>query len=170
MKVCTKCKLEKSEDSFYSRMACCKVCHNKRTSAWRQQNPDKARTYVDKYRLKPENKARLLSATLKWQAANPDKVKISKLRHDLKRYGLAVAEYQHLLDQQQGCCAICGDNPPRLHVDHDHTTQTVRALLCHGCNTAIGLLKESPAILSKAIEYLNRHSATMDHLGSNPAE
>jgi hypothetical protein len=29
-----------------------------------------------------------------------------------------------------------------LHVDHDHTTGEVRALLCSGCNSAMGMLKD----------------------------
>lgn len=55
-----------------------------------------------------------------------------------KRLGVGDAEYEVMLLEQGGVCAICG-NPPkeggrRLHVDHDHRTGKVRGLLCFRCN------------------------------------
>jgi len=37
-----------------------------------------------------------------------------------------------------GQCAVCGDNDPRLVVDHDHTTGLVRGMLCPPCNRKEG--------------------------------
>ena len=53
---------------------------------------------------------------------------------------------------------ICKSPPGHksLHIDHDHKTGKVRGLLCHGCNTAIGLMKDDVNILTKAIEYLKK--------------
>ncbi len=54
-------------------------------------------------------------------------------------------------------CAICGRaefNGRRPHVDHDHLTGEVRGILCHNCNTGIGLLGESN--LLRALEYLGK--------------
>lgn len=62
-----------------------------------------------------------------------------------------------LYNSQEGKCAICGQKPSTkrgLHIDHCHTTGKVRGLLCHGCNTAIGLLKEDTELMTKAINYL----------------
>jgi len=79
----------------------------------------------------------------------------------LRAYGIDEAKYQEMLAAQGGCCAICG-NPPtagrsrRLFVDHHHATGKVRGLLCHGCNTAIGLMEERTDRLASAIAYLNR--------------
>lgn len=62
---------------------------------------------------------------------------------------------------QQGKCAICGGDPKfpnrRLCVDHDHATGHFRGLLCGHCNTAIGLMKDSPEIMRKAIAYLENN-------------
>ena len=78
-----------------------------------------------------------------------------KLKH---RYNLTLDHYNQLLYEQGFKCKICEksvrdvDGP--LAVDHDHNTGEIRGLLCSGCNTGIGLLKEDPTILAKAIIYL----------------
>lgn len=71
------------------------------------------------------------------------------------RYSLAVIE-------QQGLCAICGQEPDGrgiqaiLHADHNHRTGHPRALLCGRCNTILGMARDDPTILLAAAEYLER--------------
>ncbi len=75
-------------------------------------------------------------------------------------YGLTLEEYEEMLREQDGKCAICGELPSPtklLDVDHDHENKTVRGLLCNHCNTALGLVKEDPEILSAMIDYLEAH-------------
>jgi len=77
-----------------------------------------------------------------------------------KKYGVSLAEVSRLLGIQEGMCAICGIDKPGGRgwcVDHDHDTGAVRGVLCQGCNTGIGLLKESEEILKAALMYLVRH-------------
>jgi hypothetical protein len=72
-------------------------------------------------------------------------------------YGVTKEFLLDLHEKQQGKCKICGMEPETnrgLHIDHCHATGRVRGLLCHGCNTGLGAMKESPEVLSKAIEYL----------------
>ncbi len=76
-------------------------------------------------------------------------------KHALKRYGMTPEEYSSLLEVQKGGCAVCGKKcTRRLAVDHDHETGRVRGLLCMPCNTAIGSLRDSPALVAKAVVYL----------------
>ncbi len=72
-------------------------------------------------------------------------------------YGLSVDEYNIMLKQQEGCCAICQlrCKRGRLAVDHDHDTGVVRGLLCLSCNTALGQFRDSPAVLERAFKYLS---------------
>ncbi len=56
---------------------------------------------------------------------------------------------------QDGKCAICRIVPSRtMAVDHCHDTGAIRGLLCSNCNTGIGLLRDNPEILARAIIYL----------------
>ena len=73
------------------------------------------------------------------------------------KYGITKENYQDMLVTQRGCCASCGDLTDKLVVDHCHTSGKVRALLCHGCNTALGLLKEDIERCEALIEYKKRH-------------
>jgi len=54
-------------------------------------------------------------------------------------------------------CAICHAAPAQ-HVDHDHATGKVRALLCFNCNGGLGQFKDDPAVLRAAAEYVRFHS------------
>lgn len=72
----------------------------------------------------------------------------------------ARKNYAQLLANQNGCCAICGkseeDNKQKLSIDHNHTTNKIRALLCRACNTGLGSFGDSTTLLSVAIEYLEQ--------------
>lgn len=75
-------------------------------------------------------------------------------RHQLRsKYGLTVEQYERMVDQQGGRCAICR-RAGRLHVDHNHNTGEVRGLLCMNCNTGIGHLGDDVEVLGRAIGYL----------------
>lgn len=82
-------------------------------------------------------------------------------RYLRKNYGIGLTEYENLFLAQSGRCAICGSTEPggptataAFHVDHCHATGRVRGLLCRACNTALGLLKESPDLFAAAARYL----------------
>lgn len=70
------------------------------------------------------------------------------------KYNLTQDDYDRMLAEQQGCCAICRTEPPMLVVDHDHVTGVVRGLLCRNCNLGIGLLRDDVDVLSSAVQYL----------------
>lgn len=78
------------------------------------------------------------------------------------KYGLSAAEYHAMRERQHFCCITC--NTPetaskrRLHVDHDHATGKVRGLLCHHCNSLIGLARDDASVLRLCAVYLEYHS------------
>ncbi len=70
----------------------------------------------------------------------------------IRTYGITLAEYEDLLDVFDGKCWGCGREPKpgrNLHVDHDHKTREVRALLCWSCNHIL-----RPAVTEEQLEGL----------------
>lgn len=81
---------------------------------------------------------------------------------NLARYGLSPDQYDEMVAEQGGVCAVCGQpqrtrNTDRLSVDHDHATGRVRQLLCNPCNLAIGYIETHDLPLDGLAAYLNRH-------------
>lgn len=94
----------------------------------------------------------------KWVKRNPTK-RQAQLRKS--RYNLSDDSYQELILKQEGKCAICQtelDKTAKKVVDHNHVNGKVRGILCSSCNTALGLLQDSPELLARALAYLQNHS------------
>jgi Recombination endonuclease VII len=80
------------------------------------------------------------------------------------RYGLSLADFRAKLAEQGGVCAICGSDPEyaRLCVDHNHTTNQVRDLLCHKCNGVVGQVEKNSDLIERAVAYLAFHENNTD--------
>ncbi len=62
------------------------------------------------------------------------------------RTGATIEWWTQTLAKQNNHCLTCS-TAKNLYVDHDHKTEMPRAILCQGCNFALGFAKESPEIL-----------------------
>jgi len=92
-------------------------------------------------------------------ASDPKKKIAAKKRWLAHKYKISLEEYNKLYEDQKGKCAICGVNDTiSLHVDHCHTTNKIRSLLCKNCNTGIGQFKENLTLLESAVQYLKKWS------------
>jgi hypothetical protein len=89
----------------------------------------------------------------------------TKARHGQREYnrrylyGLTTEQFDQMLASQDGKCAICRtDKWPGYgpHVDHCHETGRVRGILCGPCNHGLGILRDDPARLRAAADYLER--------------
>lgn len=72
-------------------------------------------------------------------------------------YRMSKATFVAMYEEQGKRCAICKvkpEHPAGLLIDHNHATGKVRGLLCSGCNTGLGHLKDSPDVLEAAMQYL----------------
>jgi hypothetical protein len=87
--------------------------------------------------------------------------------HVSKLYGISVESYEEMFQNQGGKCAACG-NPEtskqcgrvmRLGVDHDHVTGVIRGLLCNQCNRVLGLFRDNPDVIRRALNYLREHES-----------
>jgi hypothetical protein len=74
-------------------------------------------------------------------------------------YGLSQQEFDKILQEQGGVCAICGKSDwagRKPYVDHDHLTKNVRGILCQHCNVALGHIKDDPQIARAMADYLEK--------------
>lgn len=93
----------------------------------------------------------------RYYAVDPAIRKERSRRNVLKRrYGLTVQQYEDMLRAQNNRCKICREEfTEQPCIDHRHDeTKRVRGLLCLGCNSAIGMLREKPENFFAAFNYL----------------
>jgi hypothetical protein len=92
-----------------------------------------------------------------WGAKNRDRMHVISRRTRMRALGLTIPQFEEMELRQGGVCKICGGISTagrRLAVDHCHKTKIVRGLLCHNCNSALGLFKDNPSLLLQAALYL----------------
>lgn len=140
-KVCPRCKRELPREEFGKRYngyspSLCKPC-----------SAEKAREYRAKA-LASDNAAEIR-----------ERERRSNRRTQLrKKYGITPEDYDAMLAEQGGVCAVCGGLPDRdrdhFDVDHCHKTGIVRGLLCSSCNRSIGLLGDDPDRILRAALYV----------------
>ena len=123
------------------------------------------RQYRERMSQDPEWRAKRTEHGRKYRARHPEKAKELDQRARLRKYNLTLERYREMEAEQEGCCAACGGLPDArktLYVDHDHACcdgafscgECVRALLCNGCNAALGHMKDDTERIQKLIDYL----------------
>ena len=70
------------------------------------------------------------------------------------KYGITLEQYNLIKESQEGCCKICKEKTDNLVVDHCHTTDKVRGLLCTHCNLGLGHFKDNPETIKASLLYL----------------
>ena len=138
---------------------------------WREKNKDKWNAYSRKdYETHKEER---LEKNQEWRDNNPEfyeawnKARVEngdhkcfwhkqgRRNHALINYGLTHEEFDALKPRlDNGPCEICG-KVGKMMIDHNHTTNKFRGILCRHCNTMLGHAKDNVEVLKKAIEYLN---------------
>lgn len=76
-----------------------------------------------------------------------------------RRFGITLEEYNDWFKRSAYACEVCGIKPKErrhLHLDHCHATGTIRGVLCHSCNHALGFVKDQPTTLVRLHAYLKR--------------
>lgn len=165
VKSCPRCRRTLPLEQFHKgrdqvgRASYCKDCVRERGAAYYQRNREQIRAKeAERRRARgvPAKRFRKDYTDEEWKAHRRKQDRGYSLK---KLYGITMEDYERMLDEQHGGCAVCGTPPGarRLHVDHDHETGKVRSLLCNGCNAALGHLKEDPARMTAMAHYIIRH-------------
>jgi hypothetical protein len=120
------------------------------------------RIYIKQYREK--NKEKIVAQVSAHYYKNK-KHKMAVYRQRL--YGITPEDYDTMLKEQNHKCKICSikfnnnynqeskiDYVHSQHLDHCHTTNKVRGILCPLCNLGLGHFKNSSERITTAINYL----------------
>ena len=158
LKRCTSCQEIKPHDAFNKDKhqsdgytSRCKECRKVYEREQRIRNREHRLSYEAEYD-KQHPGAKAARARKSWRNYSPERIKEIMLK---SRYKLSLEGYQALVEQQRGCCKICGKLTEKLVVDHKHDESgKVRGLLCIRCNSGIGHFLEDESILVAAIAYL----------------
>lgn len=121
------------------------------------------RAYIVRNRLKIRAQSRI-SSKRRYHQRKLEDPQFLHNKNISKHFSLSGSDYQDLLLEQNGVCAIChkpetvrqSGKVCRLAVDHDHKTGVIRGLLCRQCNTGLGSFKDTPELLDSAKAYLNK--------------
>ncbi len=177
MKICTKCRIKREDGEFPIGRNACVICHNKSKSNYQRSDRGKLlhAKAVSKYKQSKKGKIVKQREYVKGRNEGWDThyIKYNGRARTLKsRYGITAEDYNRMVAEQKGVCAICGNAETQkrvslsgkvrllgLFVDHDHKTGKVRALLCNKCNQAVAYFGENIEYLANAISYLQKHKA-----------
>lgn len=125
----------------------CRVCDKKRMLSDFHQYKDKS--------YHPDCVDCRSTYSKEYYEENKERIRYERTKYN---YGVTQDEYEEMHANQSGLCAICKiPSDKTLHIDHDHDTGKVRALLCGYCNTALGGFRDDPEILRRAAQYVEDH-------------
>jgi len=146
-KLCPRCKIILPRDNFRKRSIRnakgIRITHSYCLPCEREYSAERQRKYILEH---PEIKER---------------VALVNRKACFKRsYGISLDIYDEMLKKQKGVCAICKKKQidrvkKYLCVDHCHTTNKIRGLLCSSCNRMLGDAKDNIKVLKNAINYLS---------------
>ena len=136
-KICTGCNKSKKLSEFseqhngkFGRNAKCKDCKNKLANIFYYKNRNKI---LERQR---ETRRKL------WR---------------YKKYGVSDEEYKKMYKLQGGRCAICKLKFDILCLDHSHSTNKNRGLLCRKCNWGLGYFNDNINSIKNALKYLQKY-------------
>lgn len=129
-----------------------------------QYEKDQAEGFERQRKYREEHKDEIKARMKCWAADNRPRLNsYARNQYFLQKYGITRDQRDKILTLQGNRCACCSGEKPGNRmgwvVDHDHVTGKVRAILCHNCNLALGLVKDDTEHLKQLISYLEVHRA-----------
>lgn len=143
------------------------------TERWRKANPEHVRVSKAAWHKqnREKNPEKVRNAENAWYADN--RTEVCRRAKEARLKNLALAREKALVSKWKKAgidlesipprpanCQLCGGTSKSgraLALDHDHKTNMFRAWLCSGCNTMLGHAKDSPELLRKAADLLEKN-------------
>lgn len=126
---CTKCGILRPKDQFYKKKGgreglhpWCKICsteHHRRVDP--EINRAKWRDYEENHRTPGSKRDALLR----------------------RKYGITLADFDAVIERQDGLCALCGTKPERFSVYRENGQGEVVGAICPRCQVRIARRRQS---------------------------
>lgn len=149
LKRCSRCGESQPVESYYRRADDSTGRKSQCISCYRAAQKDYNASEAAKQRKRRERARR--------RASDPETFARRSREATFKsKYGITLACYEVMIQEQGGCCAICREPSisESLAVDHCHRTGRIRGLLCRACNAGIGMLGDDARRVESALRYL----------------
>ena len=112
-----------------------------------------------------ENRERRNKRLREYRKKYPEKARLYDKRGRIKsKYGISLDQLDLLKMANGYRCWICNQNREKLFVDHCHSTNKIRGVLCPLCNTYLGVIKDSVDAAERIKKYLLGQSSHADVL------
>jgi hypothetical protein len=157
LKVCASCNEEKASEFFHKKKKSkdglhnyCKYCTASKNKKWYECN-----------------KEQHAASCASWYSRNKEKAnRLSTEWHYQNRYGISYDDFLKRMEDQQNLCAVCNTtlslgsykSASRAVLDHCHSSNNLRSVLCNACNSGLGHFRDKPELLEKAANYLRKHN------------
>ena len=86
----------------------------------------------------------------RWKANKPSPDHLHHMRK--MRYG--VTKEWYLEQTASGKCQLCDKATDKFCVEHCHKTGVVRGVVCHKCNTLIGVIENNKHLLTRVYDWI----------------
>ncbi len=133
---------------------------------WKEEN----KQYLKEYHRKHKEK---------YKKGTPEYVLFLRSKMLIRKYGITIEQYEKILKNQNGVCAICKKSPSvdkngriiSLAVDHHHKhngLKSIRGLLCWTCNhrliSNLGDKENAIELFKNAVTYLENFEKKLKKL------
>lgn len=142
VKVCNKCGAQKQLEDFVK---------DKRYESGRRNQCKRCYTnyMIEYYKKNQDQRGKKIKMNTKYVAP-------------WKRHHMTEEDFNKLFNMFDGKCHLCRQRDA-TSIDHDHSCcktnrscgKCVRGILCRGCNTALGSLKENPDTIARLLDYIS---------------
>lgn len=139
--MCTVCKIEKNVSEFWKRST-------RGKTGYQHKCKECFREYYQK------NKERRNQYVRGWSARNKEKIRDNRRKNIFK---ITPEEFNSRIEAQEGKCLICYSVFSTIKkpvIDHNHSNNKIRGILCNSCNYSLGIFQDSIPRLQRAILYL----------------
>lgn len=150
---CKKCVDEDNHDSYHRRLAA-------EPDVVRAKGRERANKHYYKDLERSRERMRVAAANAR---LDPEKRARINMRKRGAGAGMTQSAFDALFESQGKKCAICHASDPgstkgptNWNIDHCHKTRKVRFILCCHCNRGLGAFRDSPEIMRRAADLLEK--------------